>query len=222
MLAAVGERLDDGRLDAAPADAAQDPKALRNCLDTMSDDASDKPAAKTVEAPMMSWMRGGTMTSAYERQLAQQKAAAERARAVEDSKTRAAENDPEHAKQYKRVVGGNKSFAGIVLEVRHPRDNVVLDYVECELTLDEVGALVLNMACPKCALRGVTDNFKFSQRHKRFELDTRRQGELWVNPRNPRHIVTLAGTIQLTEAVTCPNLGCGFRFKIDSSVIREI
>lgn len=179
-------------------------------------------APKAVEAPMMSWMRGGTMTSAYEQQQAQQKELAAKARAAEDARTRAAEQHPDNAKQYKHVVGGNKSFAGIVLEVRHPKDNVVLDYIECELTLDDQGFLVLNMACYKCALRGVTDNFKFSQKHRRFELDTRKQGTLWVNPKNPRHVVTLAGTIHLTEAVQCPNLGCGMRFKIDDSIVREV
>jgi hypothetical protein len=170
----------------------------------------------------MSWMRGGTMTSAYEQQLARQKAEAEKSRQIEDSKRVAAERNPHESKQYKHVIGGNKAYAGIVLEVRHPKDNVVLDYIECELTADAEGYLLLNMACFKCAMRGVTDQFHFTQKHKRFELDTRRQGELWVNPKNPRHIVTLAGTIHLTEVVTCPNLGCGTRFVIDNSVVREV
>ena len=38
------------------------------------------------------------------------------------------------AKQYKKVIGGNKAFPGIVLEVREPRDDKILDYIECELT----------------------------------------------------------------------------------------
>ena len=178
-------------------------------------------APRTIENPMMSWMRGGTMTSAYETQLAKAKAEAAAARKVEDERAKTVADNPHEAKQYKHVVGGNKKHAGIVLEVRHPKDNTVLDYIECELTVGDDGSLILVMACFKCALRGITDNFKFSQKHKRFELDTRRQGELWVNPLNPSHIVTLAGTNQLTEAVTCPNLGCGCRFVIDNSVVRE-
>lgn len=162
------------------------------------------------------------MTAAYEQQLAQQKHQAEIARNLEDSKRQAAENNPSEARQYRQTIGGNKQFPGIVLEYKHPKDNTVLDYIECELIVGDDAMLTLNMACPHCALRGVTDNFKFSQKHRRFELDTRRQGQLWVNPKNPSHIVTLAGTIHLTEPVTCPNLGCGKRFVIDNSVMRFI
>lgn len=196
-----------------------------------SDETPKSPAApaepvstppRTIENPMMSWMRGGTMTSAYELQLAKQKAEAEKSRALEDERRRLAESGTGEAKQYKKVIGGNKDFAGIVLEVRHAKDNVVLDYIECELIVADDGTLSLNMACFRCALRGITDNFKFSQTHKRFDLDQRRAGELWVNPKNPQHIVTLAGTIHLHEVVTCPNLGCGMRFVIDNSVVREV
>jgi len=185
--------------------------------------APQAPAAvhRTVENPMLAWMRGGTPSSAYDQEQAKLKVAAEKSRAVEDERRRLAESGTGEAKQFKKVIGGNKEFAGIVLEVRHPKDNVVLDYIECELIVAEDGTLSLNMACYKCALRGVTDNFKFSQKHKRFDLDQRRAGELWVNPQNPQHIVTLAGTIHLHEVVTCPNLGCGMRFVIDNSVVRE-
>jgi hypothetical protein len=184
--------------------------------------AGEVATGRTIENPMMSWMRGGTLTSAYEAQLAQQKVNAEESRAVEDSKRIAAERNPLEAKQYKHVTGGNKKYPGIVLEVREPRDNKVLDYIECELHVLDDGSLMLQMACAWCAHRaGITENFNIRQTHRHFELDTRRQGELWVNPSNPRHIVTLAGTIQMTESFTCPNLGCGKRFVIDNSVVRE-
>ena len=192
--------------------------------------AAPAAAARTVENPMLAWMRGGTPSSAYDQEQAKLKAAAEKSRAVEDERRRLAESGTGEAKQFKKVIGGNKEFAGIVLEVRHPKDNVVLDYIECELIVAEDGTLSLNMACYKCALRGVTDlstgaaarsAVKFSQKHKRFDLDQRRAGELWVNPHNPQHVVTLAGTIHLHEVVTCPNLGCGMRFVIDNSVVRE-
>lgn len=180
------------------------------------------PTARTVENPMMSWMRGGgTVTSAYEQQLAREKAAAAEARRIEDSKRQAAEQNPHEAKQYKRVLGGNKHYAGIVLEVKHPKDNVVLDYINCELTMGDDGKLILVIACWKCHLRtGRGGNLTIRQGHRHFELDTRRQGELWVNPKNPSDIVTLAGTINLTERTTCPV--CQMVFVIDNSVVREV
>ena len=184
--------------------------------------ASAPAPAKTVEAPLLSWMRGGTLSSAYEAQLAKQKHDAEESRRIEDARAVAAAQSPNNAKQYKRVTGGNKRFPGIVLEVRETRDHKVLDYIECELHVLDDGSLMLQMACAWCYTRaGITENFHIRQLHRHFELDTRRQGELWVNPKDPRHIVTLAGTIQMTEAFTCPNLGCGKRFVIENSVVRE-
>jgi hypothetical protein len=176
----------------------------------------------TIQNPMMSWIRGGTITSAYEKQLAEQKAAAAKARAIEDSKRIAAERNPNEARQHKHVLGGNKKFPGIVLEVRETRDHKVLDYVECELNLSAEGHLILTMCCAWCWHRaGITQNFNIRQNHRHFELDIRRRGELWVDPNDPKHIVTLAGTIQMEKPFTCPNLGCGKQFVIDNSVVRE-
>ncbi len=178
-----------------------------------------EPAPRVIENPMASWMRGGTMTSAYEMQLKQQEHEAKKARALEDSRRKAAEMSPDNAKQHRHVVGGNKAFPGIVLEVREPRDNKVLDYIECELTVQDDGSLALIIACWCCyAKTGRNEQLTIRQNHRHFELDIRRRGELWVNPKNHQHIVTLAGTIHLTEVTTCPV--CGVRFIIDNSVVR--
>lgn len=178
---------------------------------------------RIIENPLMSWIRGGTVSSAYQQHLDEQKANAAAARKVEDAKQAFAENNKDEAKQYQKAIGGNKAYAGIVLELRHPKDKTtVLDYIECELHVLEDSSLMLQMCCPWCFARnGTTDNFSIRQKHRHFELDSKRQGELWVNPKNTRNVVTLAGTINLTEAVTCPNLGCGKRFVIDDSVLRE-
>ncbi len=178
-------------------------------------------APRTIEAPQLAWMRGGTITSAYERMQQQQKLEAEKARRLEDSKRIAAERNPGEAKQKVHSVGGNRRHPGVVLELRN-RDNKVLDYVECEIHVLPDESLMLQMACPWCYARaGITENFHIRQKNRHFELDTRRQGELWVNPNDPTHVVHLAGTIHLTEPTKCPNLGCEKRFVIDNSVIRE-
>ncbi len=200
----MGARVtDDVKTPAAPAPVATEPAPTR-----------------IIENPMTAWMRGGTMSSAYEQQLKQQDLQAKKARALEDSRRKAAELNPDNAKQHKHVVGGNKAFPGIVLEVREPRDNRVLDYIECELTAQEDGSLALIIACFSCFQKtGRNEQLTIRQNHRHFELDLRRSGELWVNPKNHQHIVTLAGTIHLTEAVTCPV--CALRFVIDDSVVRE-
>lgn len=191
-----------------------------------SSEADTMPAAApqpVPQSPMAVMMRGGTLTTAYERQLQQQKFEAEKARKLEAARAKAAQDNPNEARQYQHAVGGNRKYPGIVLEVRHPKDRTtVLDYIECELTAEDDGSLVLVMACHKCYHRtGDASNLTVRQKHRHFELDMRRQGEIWVNPKNPNHIVTLAGTITTTETITCPNLGCGMRFVIDNSVLRE-
>lgn len=184
--------------------------------------AAPEPERKLIETPMMAFMKGGTLTGAYERQLAEQKHNAEQSRKVEDARRQAAESGNLEYRQHRHVLGGNRKFPGIVLEVRHPKDRVVLDYIECELSTNDDGTLILILACWKCYHRtGDASNLTVRQNHRHFELDMRRKGELWVNPKNPQHIVTLAGTITTTEAITCPNLGCGNRFVIDDSVVRE-
>jgi len=175
---------------------------------------------RIIEAPISGWVKGGTTTMAYDNALAQQKAEAESRRAQEDARNRFARENPNEARINELKLGGRGSHAAIVLEYKHTKDNLVLDYIICELIVEADGNLILNMACPRCADRGIADNFKISQKNRHFELDTRRQGELWVNPKPPFETATLAGAITLNEWVKCPNLGCVWKFVIDNNVIR--
>lgn len=175
---------------------------------------------------MTSFVRGGTITSAYQRELDAKKEDAARRRKQEDDRQAIAAADPQNARMSTTRLGGNKSHAAIVLELRN-NDHVV-DFIMCELSADSSDpsgqGLMLTVCCPGCAKRVGSSEAQMTIRssHRRFELDTRRQGELWVNPADPREFVHLAGTIQLTEAVTCPGLGCGWRFKIDNSIVKTI
>jgi hypothetical protein len=111
----------------------------------------------------------------------------------------------------------------VVLEFRNS-DGKAEEFITCELIAgrEDPTELTLCMCCPKCALRVGTSeaNFKFSNKHKKFDLDQRRAGEIWVDPISHEPIV-LAGTIFLHEVVTCP-LNCGWRFKIDNSVVKTL
>jgi hypothetical protein len=175
---------------------------------------------KKIEAPVSGWVKGGTTSLAWDNEQARLKAEAEQRRRQEDERQRIARENPAEAHINELKLGGRNSHASIVLELKHARDNEVINYVVCELIVEDDGNLVLNMACPKCADRGIGDNFKISQKNRRFELDTRRQGELWVNPRPPHDTATLAGAITLMEWVKCPNLGCVWKFIIDDNVLR--
>jgi hypothetical protein len=190
---------------------------------------SPAPAAqppKEIEVPLTSFVRGGMTTAAYDKQLHEKKVDAERRRAEEDARRKVTTLDP-NARISTTKLGGTQSHACVVLEIRNSAGKAE-GFIVCELTVDttdESGkALMLIVCCPFCAARYGSAEAQMTIRstHRHFELDTRRQGELWVNPNNPEEFYTLAGTIHLTEAVTCPGLGCGRKFRIDNSVLRYL
>jgi len=202
--------------------------------DTQSPGASTDPVASTpvapvpaadtpreIETPLSAWVRGGTLSMKYENALQARNFEAEQRRKVQDQQIRLAKENPEEVKLRTMKLGGQQSHAMVVLLIKHRRDNVVTEAIKCELIATDT-ELVLNMDCPSCAKKDAQNsNFMIKQSNRRFELDTRRQGELWVNPNDPTDIVTLAGTINLTDWTRCPGLGCSWRFKIEDSVIRE-
>lgn len=191
----------------------------------MSDDPKPTPAAspqRSIEAPLTSFVRGGSVTGAYEQAQKQKRADAEARRAQEAERQKTALLDPT-ANISTTKLGGASSHAAIVLEVRNSEGKAE-EFIICELTVDRDHAdgLMLIVCCPFCAVRHGSDEAQMTirSRHRKFELDTRRQGELWVNPNKLSEFVHLAGTIHLTDVVTCPGLGCGKRFVIDNSVLK--
>lgn len=175
---------------------------------------------------MSSFVKGGTLSSFYDNDLKRKRADAEARRKHQDAQAAIAKKDPTSARVQTADLGSKKNHAAIVLEFRNS-DGKAEEFMTCELNAgrgDDPNELILVMCCPSCALRVGSDEsqFHFSNKHRKFELDLRRQGEIWVNPTDHREIVHLAGTIQLTEAVTCPGVGCGWRFKIENSVIKTL
>ena len=191
----------------------------------MSEDSKNIPApAREVSAPITSFVRGGTVTAAYEQQMQVKKADAARRRAEEEERHKTTLVDP-NARISTTKLGGAGSHASIVLEIQ-TSDGTPEEFIICELTVDRddpLGlGLMLIVCCPFCAIRYGSDEAQMTirSRHRKFELDERRKGELWVNPLDHSQFVTLAGAIHLTEAVTCPGLGCARRFKIDNSILK--
>jgi hypothetical protein len=193
----------------------------------MSEDETIKPSPpRSLEAPMTSFVRGGTISSAYEQDLARKRADAEARRAHQDEERRVAQTDQRARLSTVADLGSHQNHAVVVLEFRNS-DNKAEEFMVCELFAEQSSdpsELSLNMCCPFCApvVGSAESQFKFSSKHRKFELDQRRAGELWVNPKDPTEFYTLAGAIHLTEAVTCPGLGCAWRFRIDNSVIHTL
>jgi hypothetical protein len=170
------------------------------------------------------WVRGGTTSAAHDREQARLKADAERRRAVQDKQFALANQSPGEARLSSLDLGSKNAHATVVLGIKHPKDNQVLDWITCELITqprdDGDVELVLNMACPSCAQRDAQNaQFKFAQSHYMFWLDTKDAGQLWINPAEPSEVFTLAGAITTKEWIPCPGLGCPWKFRIDKSIL---
>lgn len=179
---------------------------------------------KGIELPIDGWVRGGTTSLAHDQQVARERAEAEQRRAVQDRQFALARNKPNEARLNSMNLGGTDTHATVVLGIKHPKDNQVLDWIVCELSTqprdDGDVELVLGMACPRCAQKNPQDaNFNFRQSHRMFWLDTKRAGQLWINPADTSEVVTLAGTITTKEWIPCPGLGCPLKFRIDDSIL---
>jgi hypothetical protein len=130
-------------------------------------------------------------------------------------------------------LGGQSSHASIVLALKHPKDDVFLDWITCELIQqgedhDPNMELVLNLCCPRCILtegRPTGESqIKIHQSNRMFYFTRRppkwnKTGHIWVNPKDPNEVVTLAGTIDMPEWASCGGLGCQWRFTIEDSVV---
>ena len=122
----------------------------------------------------------------------------------------------------------------LIGQLRKPRDPATIVSLKERLTeakdalerAKQSGAVlpILIMVCPSCLHRRnlsvAQSHITIRSWHRRFTLDTKRQGELWVSPRPPHQAYTLAGTINTHETITCPT--CAFKFQIDDGVIREV
>lgn len=201
----------------------------------MTEDVKPK---KELEVPRNVWVRGGTTRSVYDRQLQAQVYDDEQRRKQQDETLRAPTTGvlPQHLRDRElngagpgqatvstMRLGGSQGHAAIVLGLKHPKDNQILDWIVCELIV-QPDELILNLACPRCAASGELDrvreqNIKIHQKNRMFWLDTRRQGEIWVNPTDVDEHHILAGTITTQDWIGCPNRGCGWKFKIDDSVV---
>jgi hypothetical protein len=201
----------------------------------MTDDAKPK---TELEVPRNVWVRGGTTSGAHDRQVQKQVYDDEQRRKQQEATMRAQQTGvlPEHlrdrelqgdapgtARMSSMRLGGTHGHASIVLGLKHPKDGEILDWIICELIV-QPNELILNMACPRCAASGEADrvrdqNIKVHQTNRMFWLDTKRQGEIWVNPKDANEHYILAGTVTSKDWMTCPNRGCGWRFRIDDSVV---
>jgi uncharacterized protein YbaR (Trm112 family) len=171
-------------------------------------------------------VRGGTSSAANDQKLAMDKAASAARRAYHDKVKATVKQKPNESRLYTRSLGGVDTHASAVLTVLN-KDKSVLDYIICDVSFEEHdGSMqpILVMVCPSCLHRrqlGLEkSHITIRSWHRRFTIDQKRRGDLWVMPKPPHEAFRLAGTVNTHERITCPT--CTFKFEIDDGVVREV
>ena len=185
-------------------------------------------AIPEIEAPIAMWVKGGTTTLRWDLDQKKKVADADERRAVQAAKARTVAANPGEARMHSMKLGGRQTSAMVVLGLKHPKDNLIMDWLTCELsaqpsdTPGQPPELILQMICIRCVQRGVQSGeaqMMIRQSNRKFYLDEKRKGELWVNPVDRNEILTLAGTVTTDDWIKCPGLGCNWEFKIADSVV---
>ena len=163
------------------------------------------------------------------------------------SRASAVTQDPyEVARMNTLKLGGHSDHAVIVLQLRSP-DGSVRDWEVCELNVlggprvgvaapgqaaqaEEEAGFSLTMVCPRCVLTRHREmqfsqlTLRSTQKRMTFRPGVipkwmKSHANLWVNPNEPGEVYQVAGTIDVDEWCACDHEGCGYRFKIDDSVV---
>jgi len=138
--------------------------------------------------------------------------------------------DPQGTVFKTHALGGQRTHASIVLAMKHPKDNQILDWMVCEFSEQgKDGDLLLVMCCPRCVFqlgRPMGEaQFHIQEANRKFYFTpappkwNREFGHIWRNPKDPNEVVTIAGTIDMPEWGHCPHLGCRWRFTIEDSIL---
>jgi len=178
-------------------------------------------------------VRGGTTSSAYDKEMAMRLSEADERRA-QDAAERQLGTIPIEQ-------GGALNFERKLADpVESPR--VLLAYVGwgkeiiheqlCELVHDDTAAVphnILIFVCPECHRRGVPAQFAqlhVRDMHRRWSIDTREAGQVKAVKNSAVaggiEFYTNAGRIMDTDALRCDNVNCGAAFKIHKNRLYRV
>lgn len=182
----------------------------------------------------MALVKGGTTSSAYDRQLAEAKDNAEQRRAHQD-------------RQFEMGARGIQDGEAASLHSMRLKDqgtpSLVLEYMARDKTVRQecIGEFTMvpmpdgqgmepmfTLVCPRCLERGVpSDDAQLMVRnsHRRFDLDERKKNTIKVvtNPVTGEPIpIILAGTITCDDIIRCSNFNCNWAVRIDDSKVWEV
>jgi hypothetical protein len=183
-------------------------------------------------------VKGGTTTSAYDRDMAKRRADAERRRAIQDGQAAVARRGPT------RDQGGfSLGRFGSARMITEDSPRLVLFYMnkdktvrqECksEVTFYEhptnPGEMdtMFAMVCPRCLERGVAQGesqMLVKSAHRKFWIDERTKGAVVAlrDPWGNLDPVIICGTVTVQDVVRCNNYNCDYAVRISDSKVYEV
>jgi len=185
-------------------------------------------------SPLQIIVKGGTTSSAHDKERAKQKAMADLGRAHQDKQQIAADQGTRMTKDgfvssrltsLKMMDGGSPRAVLFYLN----KDKSVRQECISEVVLANGEDMTFTMVCPKCLERGEphgSAQIMVKKSHRRWQLDTKRAGEV-VPVFDPFHNqmmgIRICGTINAQdEILRCSNFGCTWAVKIANSKVEEV
>lgn len=185
----------------------------------------------------MGIVKGGTSSSAYDNQIAKEKAEEDGRRAREDAKFAVAQRGVQQTPEGLIVSRmGSANFVGrdslwLVLYYLKS-DGTVRQECKSEITMiggEKQGEIdsMFAMVCPRCLERGVPQGrsqMMIRNSHRQFHIDERRKGDVVVltDPWGRQHPVILCGTVSCDDVIRCDNYNCTYAVRIENSNVREV
>jgi hypothetical protein len=186
-----------------------------------------EPEKSLFGVPVSVFVKGGTSTSAHDRQVAAIEADAERRRdiAAEERKIAAVPLEQGGGKIYSNQFSSNANVeAGFVLlKYLTPKGDVRYengDELQCLADVHMLAAdeLSLTLVCPTCKSRGVPQGqcqMRLRQKNKNFDLDLSKAGQMFVFDGKPYRS---AGVVRESERFRCDQ--CGWTARIVDNCVR--
>lgn len=203
--------VNDSTLPPPPAPATEPAPALQG----------PAPARQIDGVPMM-FMRGGTTTTNFDKYVMEFDADT-KVRWAEQDKERAAASIPIErggAQRLTKDLGSPTTHPVAVIQLLLPGGRE--QFMQADVVIGEEGDIVtrvLVMLCPKCRQRGLPGHMcqiKIDDRNKRWTLDEKYKGHVWVDP-DTNEALVLAGAVDIQDICSCPTPGCGFRFRVSDA-----
>jgi hypothetical protein len=195
-------------------------------------DPDEKGGASSIGAsPLQIIVKGGTTSSAYDKQRAKQAHMSEVGRAHQDRQQAAAAHGAGMTKDgfvHAKLTSLRMHDTGSPRVVFYylNRDKSVRQECVGEIVLTPDGDELFTLVCPKCLERGEphgSSQVMVRKSHRKFFLDTKQEGKMvqLIDPYGVPFYVRICGTIFVDDLIRCSNFGCTWAVRIADSKVEE-